>query len=257
MNKLILVDDEYYIRQMLLKSIPWSQMGYEVVAELEDGISALKAVQKFQPEAALIDINIPHLSGLELISRITEECPHVCTVILTAYDKFNYAQHAIRLNVFDYLLKPIDPTEVEQTFTRMKSEIERRKTECANHVLQSQQGDQGFENLVKCIQRDILTDYQNEKLSVKALADRYHVNQNYLCTLFKRCTGHTIMEELIERRMQIASTLVINNPGMPFAEVANAVGYSDPLYFSKAFKKRFGMSPKNYKNINSSSEKIP
>lgn len=248
MNSLIIVDDEFYIRKMLMQSIPWNEIGYEVIGEAEDGISALKLIDELKPDAALVDINMPQMSGLELIENIVKSNPYISMVILTAYDQFSYAKEAIRLNVFDYLLKPIDPDEIQEVFLRMKSQIEKNREERARQENQTQGADRSGESLVESIRRDILTEYGNPDFSIKMLSQKYHMNQNHMCTVFKKSTGNTIMEELIERRMQIAQMLILENPGMSFSEIARAVGYGDPLYFSKAFKKKTGISPRSFRN---------
>lgn len=246
--RLIIVDDEYFIRKRLIQSIPWGEIGYEVVGEAEDGVEALDRIAGLQPDAALIDINLPRMSGLELIQGILSASPYVSVVILTAYDRFSYAKDAIRLNVFDYLLKPINQAEIINTFERLKPVIEKRRAEREAHSLRGVDSGQGCNALVDSIRRDILAEYWDPELSIGLLAGRYHVNQNYMCTLYKRNTGSTIIDDLIDRRIRMAQAMILEKPSLSFASIAHAVGYADPLYFSKAFKKKVGVSPRQFRN---------
>ena len=193
MYKLVIVDDEYYIRQMLIKGTPWHEMEYEVVAEAEDGQSALKAITDIRPDAALVDINLPKLNGLELIESIGKIEPDICIVILTAYERFSYAKSAIRLNVFEYLLKPIDPEEIRDTFTRLKPQIERKRLERARRTETNRLIRQGGGEIIDRIQQDILSEYQRVDMFVKLLANRYHMSEASLCSLYKKHSGGTIM----------------------------------------------------------------
>ena len=244
MNRLVIVDDEYYIRQMLLSCVDWAAIGYEIVGEAEDGLQALREIERLRPDAVLVDINIPKLFGLDLIKRIAREYPRVLVVILSAYDKFSYAQQAVRMGVFDYLLKPIDPEAVASTFVRLQSRI--------GHEPPAREG-QGFVQedppLPKRVRALILAHFSDPSFSPAQLGDMLHMNPNHLSRVYRQQTGVTIMEELIDTRLSAARRMMDCNPAMPVCDVARACGYADPLYFSKAFKKKYGVSPQKIKAL--------
>ena len=246
MHRILIIDDEYYIRQMLRAAIRWEDIGYEIVGEAEDGLSALREIERTRPDVVLVDINIPKLFGLELIERITEEYPTVSVVILSAYDKFSYAQQAVRMGVFDYLLKPIDPEAIAQTFVRLQSRIEQNRLQSGVEAARAA----GSEDpLSKRIRASILENFRDPDFSPATLAEMLHVNPNHMSRVYRQETGGTIIEELIDTRMGEARRLMDSSPAMPVCEAARLCGYADPLYFSKAFKKKFGVSPQKIKNI--------
>ena len=245
MNRVLIVDDEYYIRQMLRAAVRWEDIGYEIAGEAEDGLSALREIERTRPDVVLVDINIPKLFGLELIERITKEYPAISVVILSAYDKFAYAQQAVRMGVFEYLLKPIDPEAISQTFVRLQCRIEQNRLQYGGEVASACSEDP----LSKRIRAVILENFRDPDFSPSALAEILHVNPNHMSRVYRQETGGTVIEELIDTRMCEARQLMDGNPSMPVGDVARLCGYVDPLYFSKAFKKKFGVSPQQTRKI--------
>lgn len=245
MNRVLIVDDEYYIRQMLRAAIGWEEIGYEIAGEAEDGLSALREIERARPDVVLVDINIPKLFGLELIERITKEYPGISVVILSAYDKFAYAQQAVRMGVFEYLLKPIDPEAIQQTFVRLQSRIDKNRQQYGADAPRAS----GEDPLSRRVRSAILENYRDPEFSPASLAAILHVNPNHMSRVYRQETGGTIMDELIETRMAEARRLMDESPAMPVGEVARLTGYQDPLYFSKAFKKKFGVSPQQIRKL--------
>lgn len=124
MLKVFLVDDEYYERRSLKINIPWENYGMEVVGEANNGETALESILGHPVDIAVVDINMPRLNGLELISRLSEHKINCKYIILTGYNEFKYAQQAIRLGVSDYILKPINYENLQQTLNGLRKEIE-------------------------------------------------------------------------------------------------------------------------------------
>ncbi|MCW3790131.1 response regulator [Paenibacillus sp. LS1] len=120
MLKILLVDDEVYVRKGLHELISWVELDMEIIGEAENGLEALKMIECLQPDVIITDIRMPILDGLGLI-RAVEEMSHLepVFIIISGYHDFKYAQQAIRYGVHDYILKPID--EEEMTVTLQKS----------------------------------------------------------------------------------------------------------------------------------------
>ena len=106
MLKAVLIDDEYYERLSLKNTIPWKELGIQIIGEANNGLTALDIICKSLPDIAVIDINMPKLNGIELITKLNESNISCQYIILTGYDEFKYAQQAISLNVSDYILNP-------------------------------------------------------------------------------------------------------------------------------------------------------
>lgn len=105
--KVVIVDDDRIIRRGL-SSIPWEDLGYQLVGEASDGEMGLQVIAETHPQIVISDIKMPFMSGLEMAGIIKEKYPAIKVILLTGYDDFKYAQEAIKIRAFDYLLKPVD-----------------------------------------------------------------------------------------------------------------------------------------------------
>lgn len=128
MYRIILADDEEYVRELLSKNINQSMEGFQVVAKAADGREAVRLVKEYKPDILVTDICMPFVSGLELIRQLQELEHPVKTVIISGYDDFSYAKQALTLGVTDYLLKPFSPDELYEVLNKIRTELERQKT---------------------------------------------------------------------------------------------------------------------------------
>ncbi|MFS0875207.1 response regulator [Solibacillus isronensis] len=108
MYKIIVVEDDRIIRRGICQTIPWGENGIEVVGEASDGEMALELIAQQQPHLVISDINMPFLNGLDMARQLKEISPQTKFIFLTGYEDFSYAQQAVQLKAFDYLLKPVD-----------------------------------------------------------------------------------------------------------------------------------------------------
>lgn len=120
MIKIIIVDDEKMIREGLVTTMPWKEMGIEVVGSADNGRTALEIAIDKKPHIILTDIRMPKMDGIEFLKRIKEELPKVKVVILSGYDDFSYAQQALRYGAADYLIKPVNVEELQKVMGDLK-----------------------------------------------------------------------------------------------------------------------------------------
>lgn len=120
MIRAIIVDDELYAREEL--RVLLEETGdIEVLATCANAVEAIKAIQRLRPEILFLDIQMPLLSGFDLLNMIDEEqMPHV--VFVTAYDE--YALKAFEEKTLDYLLKPVEPERLGKTLDKVKSAMQ-------------------------------------------------------------------------------------------------------------------------------------
>lgn len=122
--KILLLDDEYYFRQALKNMLEESSLEYQICGEAKDGVEGLRLMEETKPDIVLADINLPQLNGLEFIERAKKLYPKMGIIIISGYDRFEYAKKAIALGVDDYLLKPISREELnsalQKTVTRIR-----------------------------------------------------------------------------------------------------------------------------------------
>ena len=126
--RLLIVDDERVIREGLMSVVDWTALGFEVGGVFASAQSALKALEEREAHALLVDIKMPGLNGLDLISRARARYPHLLAVVLSGYDSFEYARSAIDCGVFGYLLKPVREHQLIEIFQRVRSTLDDRES---------------------------------------------------------------------------------------------------------------------------------
>lgn len=127
MLKTIIVDDEDLIREGLIAEIDWNGAGYEVIGEAEDGEQALELVRELRPELVISDIKMPFMDGLQFIEHTKREYPDTYIVILSGHDEFQYAQRAVQLGAFEYMLKPIESEDLKRVLLRIREDHEAKQ----------------------------------------------------------------------------------------------------------------------------------
>lgn len=118
----VVAEDEALLREALLAALGKAWPELEIVAECEDGGSALEAIASQQPDVAFLDIRMPGLTGIEVAAATLEASPRTQVVFVTAYDQ--YAIDAFDAGAVDYLLKPIDAERLLRTVQRLRARIE-------------------------------------------------------------------------------------------------------------------------------------
>lgn len=129
--KVLIIDDESIIRKGLINIINWSQLSCEICGEAADGIAGMELIKNVMPDIILTDIRMPKADGLIMIRQAKEVVPDCKIIILTGYRDFNYAQDAIKLGAFDFILKPTKIEELTEVIIRSIKEIEKRRVMCA------------------------------------------------------------------------------------------------------------------------------
>ena len=135
--KILIVDDEEEIRLGVIKKIDWESYGFKVVGDAANGIEAWEKANILQPDIVMTDIRMPFMDGLELGGKIQEVMPVTKIIIFSGCDDFEYAQKAIRINVFEYVLKPINSEDLIEILKRLKYRLDEEYDEKRNiEVLQ-------------------------------------------------------------------------------------------------------------------------
>lgn len=123
MYKLLIVDDEYCIREGLANDVDWKSINVEVVGSVFDGQEALEKIRQLRPDIVLADICMNVMSGVEMAEKLRELQDDVKIIFLSGYDDFIYTKKAIELKIFDYLLKPVLMSKLLTTVSRAAEEI--------------------------------------------------------------------------------------------------------------------------------------
>ncbi|KAJ3197777.1 hypothetical protein HK101_000675 [Irineochytrium annulatum] len=123
-QQVLIVDDEYLIRNLLRMRIDWEQQGMVIVGEASDAQEALDQVELLRPDIVFTDIYMPKMDGIELSRILMERYPNLKIVVVTGHDEFEYARQSVKLGISDFILKPIRASELLQVTTKLRATIE-------------------------------------------------------------------------------------------------------------------------------------
>lgn len=130
--KVLLVDDEEEVIHVIMKKINWEGLGFSVVGYANNGVKAFEMVEELQPDVVMTDIKMPFMDGIELSHRIKSEYPTTKLLFFTGFDEFEYAKEAVRLEVEEYILKPVNSVELTNVFTKLKIKLDQEISEKRN-----------------------------------------------------------------------------------------------------------------------------
>lgn len=247
MYKVLIIDDEVFIREGLRMIIPWKEMNCEVIGEAEDGEEGLEKIIKMNPHIVISDIRMPKKNGLDMIAEIKSINQNVQIIILTGFREFEYAQEAIRLGVLRFLLKPSKLDEIKEAIeTAIKNIGELTEVEEKDETKIKQNEGEKPQYLVKQAV-DYINKYYNKKLDLQTVADELYVSTWHLSKIIKKQTGINFVDLLNEARINSAKKLLLES-NMKIYEIAEHVGYIDTAYFSKIFKKFVEITPNEFRN---------
>ena len=239
MYSIMIVEDEYLVRQGIASLVNYEQFGMQVISQAENGIEAWQKFQENPADILLTDINMPQMNGLELAKLVRDQAPKCHIVFLTGYDDFDYARTAIKLGADDYLLKPFSKDDVEEMLAKVQTKLdkERKKAQIQNLVDQGQHSE---------LEEAIHERLADSELSLKNLAFQLGFSPSYLSVLIKKELGLPFQDYLIQERMKKAKLLLLTTD-LKIYEIAEQVGFEDMNYFSQRFKQVVGLTPRQFK----------
>ena len=241
--RIVIVEDEKRAARGL-RSLPERiSADYTIVGEAPDGISAFELIKKEQPDLVFTDIRMQFMDGLALIKAVREYGLDTRFVIISAYEEFDYARAALKLNVTDYLVKPVTEEEVRQVMEHLKAQEKEQDQEkrlrdaypLAHPVI------------LKAL--DAIEKDYSSRISQKELAEKLGVTAEYFSYLFAKDVQETFSRFL--RRYRISKACEQLDAGEESAEtIAYRVGFSDMKYFYKCFKDETGQNLSEYRRKN-------
>lgn len=253
MYRVILVEDEDIIRKGIKHSVPWEQHSCVVVGEARNGVEGKELIHALSPDIVITDIHMPVMDGLQMIAETKGQ--DYAAIILTGYSDFEYAKEAIKYNVSDYVLKPLNMKEMTDALER--ATLERRNIGILRsqnqHVSewktislfqdtgQNKTGDPVAEQILEYI-----AEHYTQKITLADLSEKLFYSDRYINQRFQKALGTTVIEYLNRYRIQKA-LLLLQSDEVLISDIGWACGIGDYKYFSHVFKKYMGCSPKEYK----------
>lgn len=241
MLNIVIVEDEFIIRNGLCQLIPKLGKNFHVIGSAEDGYEGMQMIRKFRPDLAICDIQMKKTNGLDMIKQLHETKVECNYIILSGYSEFSYAQTAISLGVLGYLLKPVIPSELLELLTKAENElypVQNPSLSCIDGT------NPEYSGLILSAIDKVEKNYQCQ-ITLTSTAKELGVTAEYLSSRFTKETGENFMLYLKKYRIQKACELLANTDKKMY-EIAFLVGYDNAQYFSNVFKSVMGISPKSY-----------
>lgn len=257
MIPLLIADDEMIERKVLCKTLQKNLGNRCEIYQAENGREALEIYEEKHIRIAILDIEMPGITGIEAAQRIREKDKECCIIFLTAFDEFAYAKKAVTVRALDYLLKPYEEKElmlVVEEAMRMAEDhgdqgVSREAAEEPGDHFTHEDADDG-ENVRLSKVAEVIGQYirQNfrEDISMHDAAQAMNYSEAYFCKLFKHCFNQNFTSYLTEYRVKEAKKMLAE-PTVNVKDVGRAVGYGDSNYFAKVFKRITGQSPTEYR----------
>lgn len=245
----IIVEDERFMREELEKTVPWKDLGIELVGVAEDGVAGESLIQEREPDLVVTDIRLPGQDGLAMLSR----SPVSYAIVVSGYSDFPYMREAIRLGVYDYLQKPIDDRELERVLAGLVERIRRdeqdlrflRARKGQGEALVALPGRTG--NLIADGAIAFIMEHHRRPVGLKEAAEELRVSEGHLSRLFKQATGVNYLYYLNAYRINRAAVL-LGDARLSVSEISEACGFPNPGYFAKLFKRFSDRTPSQYRD---------
>lgn len=237
--RVLLVDDEIMIREGFKKLFDWQVHDCQVIDEAADGAQALNKIDSLVPDLVIMDINIPIMNGLKVIQQAKAKYPDMAFIIVSGYDDFAWCREALRLQITDYILKPVDYEEFGQCIDRLKISL------FENRISHHETATGEPRPILKIT--SYLQDHLSEEISLSLLSQQFHLNPQYISQLFRSEIGVNFLTYLTDIRLEHAKKLLISTD-LSITDIAMESGYSDYRVFTKVFKKSEGITPSRYRH---------
>ena len=133
MYKAIIVDDEEMIRKGIKNVIQWASLGIDEVHIASSAKEAFEKMQNIKFNIMITDICMPEMDGLTLVKEVNEINPELKIIVLTGFDNFEYAQKCCKMNVNDFLLKPVDEEELTSVIKKIVKDLDSERDKIEKH----------------------------------------------------------------------------------------------------------------------------
>ncbi|MDQ0169269.1 response regulator transcription factor [Paenibacillus tundrae] len=280
MWKVLLVEDEVFVRESVREIISWEELGFTVIGESGNGTEALAMIIQDVPDLVLTDIVMPGMDGLELLKQTRQAGLKTKFVMLTCMGEFEYVRRAMEYGASNYILKlSMSVNSLRDTLRKVSAELgdsAEVPTKANHHEVSPPatvltptpaspslttshaaltETDLPFtpvrEPMVKHPEISKIIEYigqhYDQDITVKSMSRFVMMGENYVSALFKKKTGHTLIHYLHGVRMEKA-TEYLRETNLPVQEISYRVGFGSDNYFIKIFKRWTGCTPSQYRH---------
>ncbi len=235
---ILIVDDDRPAVSGIVQIIDWQKIGITQVLTAYGVQEAISRLKEAHVDILLTDIEMLDGTGFDLIKWCNEHDGSYVSVILSSFPNFYYAQHAMALGVYEYLLKPIEDDVLESTIIRSIMHLKKRQD-----LLEPPKA--GSDLLIDRI-RFYIIEHISEEISRSDLASFVGLSPEYLSTYFKKETGMTLSDHIKSERIEFAKRL-LRHSNLSISTISGNVGYDSLSYFSQVFRRSVGLTPREYR----------
>lgn len=243
--RILVIDDESDSVGLLLRYLADSDFDVRVAL---DGADGLEKAETGRPDLVLLD---PGMDGFAVCQQLRAKAwaRDLPIVLLSARDDLSAKLRGFELGCVDYITKPFSPEEV---LARINVHLQLRERVVRAEALASARsladlGEQAAPDMrLFARAQALLKETLSEGPRLDTLARRLGLSRRRLSELFRRQVGVTVSEYLLELRLETARYLLANS-GLQVQLIADRVGYDQPGDFTRAFRRRFGVSPREYR----------
>ncbi|MEC0171019.1 response regulator [Paenibacillus graminis] len=263
MWKVLLVEDEVFVRESVREIIAWEELGFTVSGEAGNGAEALDMIRRDVPDLVITDIIMPEMDGVELLRRTREEGYGSRFVMLTCMSDFEYVRQAMEYGASNYILKlSMSVNSLRETLRKISNELlkdgDKRGSSPAPVQVKTGTDERSTKGLQPLLHEEVTSHPEIQKIlqyihvhypediTVKSMSQYVMMGENYVSTLFKKKTGQTLIHYLHRVRVNQAIQYLCHSD-LPVYEIGNRVGFVNDNYFIKIFKRLTAQTPSQYR----------
>ena len=238
MYKVFFVDDEQLVLDSFMSKSVFMECGYINIGHSTNPLEAVKMVLEMNPDVVFTDLKMPLLSGVELMNEIKNAGFGGEFVIISAYREFEEARRFFTMDGFDYLVKPVSDTDLQDLLEKLSVKLGEKNPE-GGPVKETSSAEL---NKITAF----LHKHMAEKHTLDSLCKEFDLKPNFVCKLFSRHLGTTYTSYLTSMRMEEAAFL-LRTTQKPVKEITHMCGYQDYFYFCRVFRDKYGCTPSVYR----------
>ena len=194
-------------------------------------------------------MKMPVMDGTQLLKKLEELHINSKIIVISGFSDFKYTRLAIQAGVIDYILKPVDPQDLNNALSAAVSQLENEAGETGTFgPVSSPEPHSAATSKVVSDVFDYINAHYLENISLADIAETFFLSKEHLSRLFKKETGQNLFSYIMQLKLTEAKRL-LQSTDMTLDDIAWHLGFSNGNYFSKVFKKNCQMSPSEYRNV--------
>lgn len=209
MIKVLVVEDERPILRNITKMIEKANSEFKVCYQAENGRDALNIIENNHVEFIMLDVQMPIMTGTEVLEYMNEHKIEIPTIVLSGYQDFDYVRGALRNNAQDYLLKPLKMADLTKVLMQVEEQIWKARSKAKTMIQEEMEHDGGHEYEVALISRG---SYQKDESSI---------NENRNERLLERYINHFLEQEMIAENFWLIAGRNSNEYLVVFRKLGN------------------------------------